>query len=67
MRELTRRIANDINMFESDMPVGSTVELKWVSAGKSVVIPDEPMWRISVEASLDTGTEQFQLLIHGDD
>ena len=67
MTRLTRTIANAIDMFEADAPAGATVELKWVAAGKSNIIPTEQMWRVSVEASLDTGTEQHQLLIHGDE
>lgn len=67
MVELTRSVANAIDMFEKNTDGNSTVKCVDLFMGRSAIIPDEPMIRVSVRATLDTGTEQFDLTVHGDD
>ncbi len=67
MVELTRTIANAIDLFEAKADTGMNVKFLWTKVGRSVVIEDEPMIRVSIGAKLNTGTEVFNLQIHGDD
>lgn len=67
MVQLTRTVANAIDLFEANTSEGSNVELKWIIAGKSAIIETEQMWRVSLEAKLDAGAIQEQLIVHGDD
>jgi len=67
MVELTRTIANAIDLFEAKADTGMDVRFLWSKIGRSVVIEDESMIRVSVGAKLNTGTETIQLDVHGDD